>query len=151
MVFQHVLGIPAIDFYYEYQGWEFLNDFKLIKELKMRLDLLQKTGSYLLYHTLYETHILVSKLMNPGFIYHSAVARLACYLSSEFKSILLINRLLQTDDGISTWTERATNVPFELTNYAKFLQIDFSKLESRNKKILAANGATFGALLLRLY
>ena len=42
-------------------------------------------------------------------------------------------------------------LPFEITNYAKFLQMDLSKLESRYSAILHDNGASFGCVLFCIF
>lgn len=42
-------------------------------------------------------------------------------------------------------------LPFEITNYAKFLQMDLSKLESRYSAILHDNGASFGFVLFCIF
>ncbi|KAK4016643.1 hypothetical protein OUZ56_031605 [Daphnia magna] len=101
-VFSHVLGVPSIDVYYDYQ---------------------EKAGSYPLYHTLYETYHTVANLMDPGFKYHLAVARLMAELTLSLSESVIL--------------------PFDVPSYASFLEQDIAKIESRYKDVAVTNGATF--------
>ncbi|XP_046440416.1 glutamate carboxypeptidase 2-like [Daphnia pulex] len=101
-VFSHVLGVPCVDLYYDYQ---------------------EKAGSYPLYHTLYETYHAVANLMDPGFHFHLAVARLMTELTLNLSESVVL--------------------PFDVVSYASFLEKDLDKIESRYKSLAAANGATF--------
>ena len=42
-------------------------------------------------------------------------------------------------------------LPFDVVNYARFLERDFNKIESRYNELATANGASFSATLYHLY
>ena len=84
------------------------------------------TGAYFytLYHTLYETHHLAGKLVDPGFLHHRAIAQL--------------------------WAEVARNLtesdilPFDVPWYARQLGKSLEDLENRYTVQLNQSGVVFG-------
>ncbi|KAK4009040.1 hypothetical protein OUZ56_014181 [Daphnia magna] len=69
------------------------------------------------------TYHTVANLMDPGFKYHLAVARLMAELTLSLSESVIL--------------------PFDVPSYASFLEQDIAKIESRYKDVAVTNGATF--------